>query len=1221
VSSLVKGVGTRHGGCLVALAAVLVTLLTATPSQAAPADPLFLWSMAPNFEPDAAGRLRPTQPGSVGDGPWRVNLSVEQALCSPRGRYRWTIDGKRATLRKGVGCEFTWPAKTQGPHTVRLQVKLGPLRLEHTERVTVRDLLIVSIGDSIGSGEGAPDAPGLNRAEWNSERCHRSGRASPSLTAARIERDDPHTSVTFVHLACSGAGIETGVLSKYEGAEPPPNEDKLESQINDLRTVARQRRIDALIVNVGANDAHFADVVKMCAAPGEGSCFDRRFDPERRATTGEVVQEDLSRLPGLYGQLAAALPGKRRLAPSHVHIVQYEDPMTDEHGTTCESSLGFTTANDLRRARTQLLAPLNGHIAATHDRFGWDVVTGAAQSFRGHGYCAGDQAWMRRVEESIFSQGGDPTGGGRILGTFHPNYRGQQAFADLVAPQVERSLFGRVIPQPRRDTGDEGRTESKVLAIVIGALSGLLVVLLIGWLARRRYAWILRVWPLFALAGIAAVVCAFAIDLETNVARDLAATGGALVALAIVLWRLRVPSEGQTPAHRRRVALWSVVAIAAVLAGGLIWFEHLRAAFLVLGLAGGGALALYMTYREASMPPSLRRTFAPLALPLLAIAAVGTLKLSIAVTLIAGVYVGVLAGHFIVRPELRRAEGELEWVLESGKELAVLALVVALVAGAVSKGASPDAAPLENRGTVSVALLLAAEVLLGLTLVARLVSYAATRLRVIIAIALGVLVIRGLMWLGIFPGHDWLRSDGPGLDAILLIACAVALLAAAVAAAVSHRLFGRLNEPREKAPCLWRLTRAPLGGRHSPRAAGIGLGTALLAAVTIGAATVASLVETTDADVANPPGGANLTAESPAGTISKDDGVLAATYAPVLAFTDRERWKPIRVEDYLSNGAVMRRAGTAPGAADQEPRTLKDLEQTCPGAPATHGPRRACWQLTINCEKGEDDCADGHDETRDFVRDGAAYVRVIRRHPTPEQEKRFKKRGDDDGSAAVFGTLPGPVDDTGLEALIQYWFYYRYDEWRTPIVGGTLAQRHEADWEAVMVGVAEDRPLFVAYSAHCGGEWRYWEDVRVAPISSPRTHPLVAVAEGSHANYAKAGPRTPNWTSCSGIGDGVADALTYAANVRERTDYAWRWYPDRLIPAWRTKQPMSFPGRWGMNDRTVFESLSHHPIKEKEQSRAQGPKSPPLQNLYRSPIRTVFCNPHWRGPTNLCAGG
>ena len=84
--------------------------------------------------------------------------------------------------------------------------------------------------------------------------------------------------------------------------------------------------------------------------------------------------------------------------------------------------------------------------------------------------------------------------------------------------------------------------------------------------------------------------------------------------------------------------------------------------------------------------------------------------------------------------------------------------------------------------------------------------------------------------------------------------------------------------------------------------------------------------------------------------------------------------------------------------------------------------------------------------------------------------------------------------------LVQYWYPYFYNDfWNT----------HEMDWETVMIvfkvmdGVAA--PTLCAYSAHLGGHWLPWGRVEKADANAERTtlgtHPVVYVANGSHANY------------------------------------------------------------------------------------------------------------------------
>src|SRR5262249_5125327 len=87
------------------------------------------------------------------------------------------------------------------------------------ERVEVRDLLVVALGDSLTSGEGNPDADATPFAlpRWQNGACHRSLKSGAALAALELERRDPHTSVTFVTLACSGASIAEGLLHDYRG--------------------------------------------------------------------------------------------------------------------------------------------------------------------------------------------------------------------------------------------------------------------------------------------------------------------------------------------------------------------------------------------------------------------------------------------------------------------------------------------------------------------------------------------------------------------------------------------------------------------------------------------------------------------------------------------------------------------------------------------------------------------------------------------------------------------------------------------------------------------------------------------------------------------------------------------------------------------------------------------------------------------------------------------
>jgi hypothetical protein len=197
--------------------------------------------------------------------------------------------------------------------------------------------------------------------------------------------------------------------------------------------------------------------------------------------------------------------------------------------------------------------------------------------------------------------------------------------------------------------------------------------------------------------------------------------------------------------------------------------------------------------------------------------------------------------------------------------------------------------------------------------------------------------------------------------------------------------------------------------------------------------------------------------------------------------------------------------------------------------------------------------------------------------------------------------------------LIQYWFFYRYNEWTRPTLTGRLSGRHEGDWEAVMVGLGPTEPVFVAYSAHCAGSWRPWTGpgaIEVAQTAAPRTHPLIAVAEGSHAHYAETQVRrSPDWAGCAGLKEGATTLVSYASNIRDKTGAGPRWLPsgEELQLVTGSDHPMRFPGTWGGSTQTLLINQREHELEDKD----GGPQTPKLQKLWRKPLGTVFCS-NWR---------
>ena len=140
-----------------------------------------------------------------------------------------------------------------------------------SEDIRVRDLFIVGLGDSFGSGEGNPDMPvrfsreraadyGMRSSDirldgfpartgtwgdigdqqfiaqnprWLDQACHRSLYSYQLRAALQLAVENPHRAVTFVGLACSGAETTFGLFLRYRGHEWVPNPPQL-SQISSV---------------------------------------------------------------------------------------------------------------------------------------------------------------------------------------------------------------------------------------------------------------------------------------------------------------------------------------------------------------------------------------------------------------------------------------------------------------------------------------------------------------------------------------------------------------------------------------------------------------------------------------------------------------------------------------------------------------------------------------------------------------------------------------------------------------------------------------------------------------------------------------------------------------------------------------------------------------------------------------------------------------------------
>jgi PKD repeat protein len=203
--------------------------------------------------------------------------------CSSTGsikQYQWRINGKRVP-NKATDCVATTYLH-EGTYEVELEVKFKGHKDTVTEEIQVKDLLLVFLGDSYSSGEGNPrrydpeaedstfeetlanDGKGFSEGGlWDHANCHRSTRSGQANAAIDLEQADPHTSVTTIYLACSGAQMDSGINGAKNGYLGEPDLPQT-YQAYEL-VLANGRDIDALIMGIAGNDIGFVPIV------GEGA--------------------------------------------------------------------------------------------------------------------------------------------------------------------------------------------------------------------------------------------------------------------------------------------------------------------------------------------------------------------------------------------------------------------------------------------------------------------------------------------------------------------------------------------------------------------------------------------------------------------------------------------------------------------------------------------------------------------------------------------------------------------------------------------------------------------------------------------------------------------------------------------------------------------------------------------------------------------------------------
>lgn len=343
------------------------------------------------------------------------------------------------------------------------------------------EFVIAAVGDGYASGEGNPIIPGDHDTrgrltgspeEWgpdddpDARRCHRSPLAHASRAARILRERHPDLRIRLIHVACSGAGIVTGLLEGHQGVEPgtnPDNKTALPPQIEQINRALGDTRADALIINIGASDIGLAEILAWCAALPAPDCTNL-------GGLVEGARERLARLPTLYDRLQASVRGAHtgtpyrpltilNKLPGRIYLVAYPDPTGDAEGRTChrtgvDAPFRNLARRELRWLQNDILRRLNGALAeaaANGAALGepYTLVDSHLADFQRHGICAPDPFFLSN-RGALLAQGADAF---NLLGTpfskgfAHPNDAGHANLARHIADAVSRQI------QDDHDTG------------------------------------------------------------------------------------------------------------------------------------------------------------------------------------------------------------------------------------------------------------------------------------------------------------------------------------------------------------------------------------------------------------------------------------------------------------------------------------------------------------------------------------------------------------------------------------------------------------------------------------------------------------------------------------------------------------------------------------------------------------------------------------------------
>lgn len=249
------------------------------------------------------------------------------------------------------------------------------------------------------------------------------------------------------------------------------------------------------------------------------------------------------------------------------------------------------------------------------------------------------------------------------------------------------------------------------------------------------------------------------------------------------------------------------------------------------------------------------------------------------------------------------------------------------------------------------------------------------------------------------------------------------------------------------------------------------------------------------------------------------DLALLRRFEPIIRFTEGEYFLPVSADAYVRRCELLARRdrGDAAVVAAKGTLTLERLAELGRdvGGPVQH--LRLVDEPFSRVEVARWRRRDGRPRFHGAVR--LARVGVLSRGLDALSRASLVFRGRNASGAEAAAETQyrdhmhpdrhpyyGRVVRDGGYTVLQYWYFYAYNDWRSRVYG---VNDHEADWEQIVVylaGADDDlRPVWIAASAHdeVGDDLRRrWDDPDLTVVGE---HPVIHAGLGSHSGACLAG--------------------------------------------------------------------------------------------------------------------